>query len=156
MSKHRPNSGGTWKEGKFTPKNPDKYLGDPEEIFFRSSWEEEAFRFCDNNPHVVKWASEEIAIPYQKPNAKTGNMQNSIYLPDLFVVLDDGHGNLRRELIEIKPKKQTQKSRARKPGRRLQEDYTFMVNRLKWEAADHWCKQRNIRFRLLSEDDQFV
>lgn len=155
MSKHRP-SGGNWRSGQFIPDNKDKYLGNPNEIFYRSSWEREAFIFCDKNPHVVKWESEEIPIPYQKPNPRTGFLENSIYLPDLFVVLDDGTGELRRELIEIKPKKQTQKSRARNPGRRLDEEYTLMVNRLKWEAADHWCKQRNIKFRVLTENDQFV
>jgi len=81
---------------------------------------------------------------------------DSIYLPDLFVVISDEMGEIRRELIEIKPKKQTQKSRARKPLQRANEEYTLMVNRLKWEAAEHWCKQRNIRFRLLTEDDQFL
>lgn len=156
MPKHLPNSGGRWAEGEFKPKNPEKYLGDPDSIIYRSSWEREAFKFCDNNPHIVKWASEEIPIPYQKPNPQTGFLENSIYLPDLFVVIDDGNGKLRRELIEIKPKKQTMKSKARKPARRIQEEYTLMVNRLKWEAADHWCKQRNIRFRVLTEDSQFI
>lgn len=156
MPKHTPTGGGKWKQGQFIPKNPDKYLGDVSDILYRSSWELEAFKFCDNNPHVIKWASEEIAIPYVKPSPTTGLPINSIYLPDLFVVLTDGMGEIRRELIEIKPKKQTQKSRARKPGKRLDEEYTLMVNRLKWEAAEHWCKQRNIRFRLLTEDDQFI
>jgi len=156
MSKHRPTSRGKWKEGLFKPRNPEKYLGNVEDIFFRSSWEEEAFKFCDNNPHIVKWASEEIAIPYRKPSPTTGLLIDSLYLPDLFVVISDDRGNLHRELIEIKPKKQTKKSRARKPGQRLDEEYTLMVNRLKWEAAEYWCKQRNIRFRLLTEDDQFV
>jgi len=152
--KHKPS--GKWASGQFIPKNPDKYLGDPSDIIYRSSWEREAFGFCDNNPYVVKWASEEIAIPYQKPDPRTGALKNAIYKPDLFVAIDDGKGNLRRELIEIKPRKQTQKSRARKPARRMVEEYTLMVNKLKWEAADHWCNQRNIKFRLLSENDQFV
>jgi len=156
MPKHRPTSGGRWAEGQFQPKNPEKYLGDPNQIFFRSSWEQEAFKFCDNNPYIIKWASEEIAIPYRKPSPTTGMLVDSIYLPDLFVVISDEMGEIRRELIEIKPKKQTQKSRARKPLQRANEEYTLMVNRLKWEAAEHWCKQRNIRFRLLTEDDQFL
>lgn len=156
MPKHLPTGQGKWKEGKFIPKNQDKYLGDVNQIYYRSSWELDAFEFCDNNPHVIKWASEEIAIPYRKPSPTSGNLIDSIYLPDLFVVISDQHGNLSRQLIEIKPKKQTQKSKARKPGKRLEEEYTLMVNRLKWEAAEHWCMQRNIQFRLLTEEDQFV
>jgi len=155
MTKHKPSSRG-WVSGKYTPKHPEKYLGNPNDIVFRSSWEEQAFRFCDLNPHVLYWASEEIAIPYQKPCPRTGTVRNSIYIPDLFVVVVDSNNNIRRELIEIKPKKQTRRSRARKPQRRIQEDYTYFVNKLKWEAAERWCKERNIRFRILTEDEQFV
>ena len=50
--------------GSFKPKNPQKYIGDINSITYRSLWERKFMLFCDTNPSIVKWASEEIAIPY--------------------------------------------------------------------------------------------
>ncbi len=49
-------------QGIYRPKNADKFIG--ETAIFRSGLELKFFRFCDNNPNVVKWGSENIVIPY--------------------------------------------------------------------------------------------
>ena len=49
------------------PKNPSKYLGDPTKIVYRSLWERKCMRIFDENPNVIRWASEEMAIPYFSP-----------------------------------------------------------------------------------------
>ena len=46
------------------PKFPDKYRGDEADIIYRSGWEHTAFMWCDLNPHVLAWESEELAISY--------------------------------------------------------------------------------------------
>jgi hypothetical protein len=73
-----------WAQGKFTVKNTDKYagLGSPR---YRSSWEFAFMKFCDENPSVVKWASESIKIPYRNPF--TGKY--TVYVPDFFIVYVD-------------------------------------------------------------------
>ena len=53
-------------KGKFTPKNPEKYIGQRDPTY-RSSWELSFMLFCDNNPAIENWASESIKIPYKDP-----------------------------------------------------------------------------------------
>jgi hypothetical protein len=143
-----------WKQNYYKVKNPEKYMGDVKNVFYRSSWEEEAFKFCDNNPNVLKWASEEIAIPYMCPTGN-GGLRPAKYYPDLYMEYRNASGQVCREIIEIKPKSQTKPSRKRNPKVKMMENAMFMKNQLKWQAADQWCKERGIKFRVLHEKDQF-
>jgi hypothetical protein len=143
-----------WYKGKFKPNHPEKYQGDLDNIVFRSSWELEAFRFCDNNPNILKWSSEEIKIPYLLPTPD-GNVKKLNYFPDLYMELVDRAGQHHRQIIEIKPKRQTKPSRSRNQRVKLQENLQYHKNMCKWQAAEEWCKHRGIRFRVLHEGDQF-
>ena len=42
-------------KGKYRPKNPQKYKGDPTTIVYRSLWERNTFRWIDANPDIVEW-----------------------------------------------------------------------------------------------------
>ena len=53
--------------GRFTPSNPQKYIGDPNNIIYRSSWECKVMNWLDKNPDILSWASEELIIPYISP-----------------------------------------------------------------------------------------
>jgi len=50
-------------QGRFNPRNPEKYKGDFRNIIYRSSWEVEFMRYCDRNPNILEWGSEEFFIP---------------------------------------------------------------------------------------------
>ena len=50
--------------GRYRVKNTNKYEGDAKDVVYRSLWEKHAFKWCDNNPKVIKWSSEEVIIPY--------------------------------------------------------------------------------------------
>ena len=52
-----------YNKGKFKPKNPLKYKGNPTEIFYRSSWELKLMLYLDDHKDVVSWCSEEVIIP---------------------------------------------------------------------------------------------
>jgi hypothetical protein len=52
---------------KYTPVNPQKYVGDHSNIIMRSSWETKFAIWCDKNPSVLKWSSEETIVPYISP-----------------------------------------------------------------------------------------
>jgi hypothetical protein len=149
---------GKWQQGKFHPRNPEKYLGDLEKIVFRSSWELEAFRFLDRNPNILHWISEGIPIPYLKPVPPSVNARGfveTVYYPDLFVVYRNKEGEIVKEMVEIKPLKQTRTSRARNQSTKLQENYTYAINKSKWEAAKIWCAKRGIKFSLATEKSIF-
>lgn len=47
------------KSGRFYPKNPQKYSGDPNNIIYRSLLERNLMSYFDKNPNILKWASEE-------------------------------------------------------------------------------------------------
>jgi hypothetical protein len=56
-----------YKQGIYIPKNPSKYKGNANNIVYRSSWELRVFKWMDDNPSVLEWASEECIIPYKSP-----------------------------------------------------------------------------------------
>lgn len=103
--------------------------------------------YFDNNPAVIEWASEPFSIPYVKPT--DGKIHR--YYPDFLVVYRSKTGEIRKELIEVKPAAQTRKSRAKKAPRQIAESVTFAVNLAKWKAAQQWCAARGVTFRILTE-----
>ena len=134
-------------KGKFTElKNPNKYVGKSDNIVYRSFWERCVFKWADENPNVVEWASEEIIIPYDHPIR--GNRAK--YYPDLFLKMSDGQ----IRLIEIKPKKET--SAPEKPKRQtknyINEVATFAINSEKWKAARVIAEKHGMTFEIWTED----
>ena len=82
-------------KGLFTPKNPQKYIGDVLRIRFMSSWELQVMHMFDTNPSFLEWASEEIKIPYLKPTTNRVHY----YYPDFYVCYRDREGHINKELI---------------------------------------------------------
>ena len=134
-------------KGKFTMTQPGKYVGTKMPTY-RSSWEWSFMRFCDTNPSVQKWASEAISIPYRDP--LTG--RQTIYVPDFFIQYIDKNNTMHVELIEIKPASQAILERV---GKNKYNQAQFVKNQAKWQAANMWCRQQGIKFRIVSENDLF-
>lgn len=134
-------------QSQYKIKNPEKYMGN-KTPFFRSSWEFAFMRFCDEHPNVLKWASEAIKIPYRNPF--TGKY--TVYVPDFFISYLDTDGRQHNELIEVKPLNQTSIKEA---GRNQLRRAHAALNEAKWAAAKLWCKQNNVTFRVVSENDIF-
>jgi hypothetical protein len=127
--------------------NADKYVG-KKVPHFRSSWEHSFMRFCDENPAVLQWASEAIHIPYKNPFTN----KNTIYIPDFMIMYMNKNNEKFGELIEIKPSKQTTLEAA---GRSMRDQAAAVLNAYKWQAAQAWCSQNGLRFRVLTENDIF-
>jgi len=142
---------GRFKQGWFTPKHPDKYVGDPTKIRYMSSWEYKTDVFLDNNPNILKWSSEEIIIPYIKP---TDNRIHR-YFPDYWVQYRNRRGQIVQEIWEVKPAKEKRRSRSRNPKTKLYEDVTFAINQAKWAAAKQYCDKYGWTFRIMTEKDIF-
>ena len=133
----------------YKPLFPEKYVGDPTNIVMRSSWESMFANWCDKNPAVIKWKSEENIIPYRCPT--DGKIHR--YFVDFYVELKNKEGNLKSYLIEVKPFKQTKPPEY--PGRRtkkyVEESMTFIKNQAKWAAATEWAKNRGWEFKIITE-----
>jgi hypothetical protein len=102
----------------------------------------------DEHQGVEKWASESVQIPYRDP--LTGRY--TIYVPDFFIVYNDKNGGKHAEVVEVKPTNQMIKE---KLGNSAYNQEQYIKNIAKWEAANKWCKQQGIKFRVVSEDDIF-
>jgi len=133
-------------QGKFTVKNPEKYIGRKTPTY-RSSWEFAFMSFCDNNPAVLNWASEAIQIPYFNPVRG----RQTIYVPDFIVVYVDANQKQHTEIVEIKPSTETTMEGARSYRDKL----SVAMNMAKWAAADSWARANNMRFRVVTEFDIF-
>jgi hypothetical protein len=134
-------------QGRFDMKNPSKYVGTRTPLA-RSSWEFIFMRMLDEHAGVENWASESVQIPYRDP--LTGKY--TVYVPDFFVVYRDKNGKKHAEVVEVKPSNHTLLEKVGK-SRYNQEQY--VKNLAKWEAANKWCKQQGIKFRVVSENDIF-
>jgi hypothetical protein len=133
-------------QGIYKVLNPQKYVGNREPRY-RSSWEWHFMKFCDDNDHVLQWASESVSIPYRHP--LTG--KQTIYVPDFLITYQGSNGKTVGELIEIKPRKQSVIE-----DRQSQRDRAVVaVNYAKWSAAEKWAKRQGLSFRVLNEDQIF-
>ena len=136
--------------GKFKPKNYKKYKGDPTKIYYRSLWERRFMVYCDNNPNIIEWGSEEVIIPYRSPVDRKVHR----YFPDFYIKYRNSKGDVLREIIEVKPKKYTiePKIPKRKTKSFVREVYEWGKNTAKWKAAREYCRDRNMDFVILTED----
>jgi len=138
-------------KSKYKPSYPKKYKGNSNNIICRSSWERKFCSYCDLNENIIEWASEEFFIPYVSP------VDNKVhrYFPDFIIKVKESNGTIKTYVVEIKPKRQTippvKKSRVTKSF--IHECKTYAVNQAKWKAADEWCKDRLLEFKIITEDN---
>lgn len=140
-------------KGNYVPKNPEKYIGtNTANITYRSSWEYSVMTYFDHHPNVIAWSSECVSIPYRNP--LTG--RQTVYVPDFLVVYEangkkqagDFLGGFHLDhlgLLKEGAKKLTKRDRLAQ-----------ILNAAKWQAAAAFCAKRNIRFRVITEQDLFV
>jgi hypothetical protein len=139
-------------KGKFQPRNPQKYLGDPTNIVYRSRWELKFMGWLDNHSGVLQWGSEELIIPYRSP------IDNKIhrYFPDFIIKKKTQDGKVDTVIVEIKPSAQTKPPTVQtgKPNKRyINEVATWGINSSKWNAANNYCKDRGWKFEIITEHE---
>lgn len=134
--------------GRFVPKNPQKYVGKSvNRIMFRSSWELAFMKWLDSNDAVLRWGSEELAIPYVHPVDRRVHR----YFPDMIVMYLDVTGQVKKEIIEIKPYKESVET----PRMSERDAQALMVNKEKWKYAADWAERNGASFRVLTERSMF-
>ena len=138
-------------KGKFTPKNPIKYNGDPTNIVYRSLWELRFMKWCDLKDAVLEWGSETVIVPYVSPIDKKVHR----YFVDFYMKIQDRDGKTQKYLIEIKPERFTKPPPIpqKKTKKFIDEVFQYGVNEAKWKAAFEFCEDRNMKFMILTEKD---
>jgi hypothetical protein len=133
-------------KGKYRPKNKSKYKGDPTNVVYRSLWERNAFRWCDENSEVKYWSSEEVIIPYLYEVDRKIHR----YYMDLKIVYKSG----KTVLVEIKPAKETRPPTGdRRTKRYINEGLTYVKNQNKWKAAAEYAKNQGWEFQIWTENE---
>lgn len=138
-------------KGKFHPKFPQKYKGDPTNIIYRSLWERNCMRYFDQNPSVLGWSSEELIVPYKSPI--DGRWHR--YFPDFVIKVKNKYGATETIVIEVKPYKETKEpvKKSRITKQYLYEVQTWGINQAKWKAAQEYCDDRKWKFMILTEKE---
>jgi len=137
--------------GKFRPRNPRKYVGDPTKITYRSGLELKVMNYLDQHPDVISWGSETVVIPYRSPIDNRFHR----YFMDFIVHARQADGTIATTLIEVKPKSQTAPpvKKSRVTRRFLTEVKTWGVNQAKWNAAGEYCRARGWNFQIMTEKE---
>ena len=135
-------------------KNPQKYVGKYKtDIEFLSSLENFYIKFCDENPGILGWSSEEIIIPYKHP--VDGRMHR--YFVDFYIRYKSKSGKIEESLIEIKPYKETLDKPYITEGMSNKSKkhaiLNWNINQSKWKYAREYCKKRNMKFVILTEKE---
>lgn len=121
------------------------------EINYKSSLERKCLRYCDMNKYVKNYSLEPFAIKYLKPT--TGKIHR--YFIDFFIEFKNGQ----KFLVEIKPFSETiEPKKPKKKSEKAILNYqkalqTFAINTAKWRAAEAFCKERGIKFIILTENE---
>jgi hypothetical protein len=140
-------------QGYYKLNNPEKYIGDPGKIIYRSSWEYRFCRYCDDSPNVLKWSSEPVAIKYISPiDQKEHN-----YFIDFYARVK--RGELEKDyLIEVKPESSLVKpvmEGGNQTMRKLKNyNYalkTYITNRAKFAAAKKHAESNGYKFVIVTE-----
>jgi hypothetical protein len=176
---HRPNQimkseGGTARthQGYYKVQHPEKYVGDPALIIYRSGWEHSFCRWCDFSPSIIKWSSEPTKIPFydrvsnldecRKSGLDPNNPKNWViknYNVDFWIELDKGEGISERIFVEIKPSNKLKKPIPPKENSSLKEQRKFnsdakeyLINEAKWAAMNAWAQKNGAKFYVMTED----
>ena len=146
------NEDSKYNQGKYRPRNPQKYGGDVSNIVYRSSYELKFMQYCDLTESVNSWKSEEFWIPYRSPlDGKTHR-----YFPDFFLKYRDKDGKMRNLVVEVKPAKDLKEPQTNPSRRTKSWAYSvkmWAINQAKFEAAKEWCADHNYEFRIFTEKE---
>ena len=138
-------------KGKYKVRAPYKYKGNPTKVIYRSLWELKFMTYCDTNINILEWGSEEVYMWYRSPVDNRAHR----YFPDFYIKVREKDGTIKKYIIEVKPQRQTKPPA--KPKRQtkgyLREAFEYAKNQAKWKAAQEFCDDRRIEFKIITEDE---
>lgn len=152
----KPRRQGSYRQGYYKLRNPEKYVGDPSKIIYRSSWEYRFCKFCDDNLAVIRWSSEPFPIKYISP---LDGKEHNYYIDFYMRAIRDG---IERDyLVEVKPESSLQKPvfEGKQTLKRLAQfnkaAETWLINSAKFAAAREYAATINYHFVVVTEEFLF-
>ena len=104
-------------------------------------------RYCDLNPDILYWASEELPVRYYSPLDNKWHR----YFPDFIIKTVKNE----KFMIEIKPSRQVGKPKTPKKKTKsyMRENFEYIKNQAKWSAAKNYCEDNNMKFKIITEKE---
>jgi hypothetical protein len=170
MLNNKPSSNGKYHQGNYIPKNKDKVikLNNFGGLFYRSSWEKKIMVWLDMNEKILRWSAEGIKIPYQISKVNNGlvSLETHTYYPDFYYEMENQDGELRKIVVEVKPKSEYNDVLLFESGKfdvsnattikKLKNiEYRFKMaqkNSEKWKTMIRWCEKKGYEFIIITED----
>jgi hypothetical protein len=177
---HKPNLSGTKAQGGtsrtlqgyYKVQNPEKYIGDPSLVIYRSSWEAAFCKWCDYSPSILRWSSEPIKIPYydrvskleecKRQGLNPNDPRNWVvknYNTDFWCEIIKSENEIQKMFIEIKPSGKLKKpippgaNASIKEIRRFNNDAKeYLINEAKFAALSAWAEKNNSKFYVFTEN----
>ena len=172
------NEDGTLKKGEsyqgyYKITNRDKYVGNPDLIIFRSSWEFSFCKWCDYSPSIIRWGSEPVRIPYYDKVSKLAkckelgidpnnpkNWVTKFYTTDFWIQVKKADGSIEKWFVEIKPGGKLHKpvppdrnaplAQIKRYNRLVRE---YLVNEEKFKAIEEWANKNGTKFYIFTESE---
>jgi len=150
----KPNPNAQTYQGVFHPINTNKYIGDTKQIYYRSGWEFEYYKWLDRCDAVIRYSIENVKVQYISPL----DQKKHFYYIDVFMETKSKYGGTVKWLIEIKPQKYTlfpqlPKKKTEKAMKNYYKTYnTTLVNIAKFKAASNYAKNIDALFGVVSKD----
>ena len=137
-------------KGRYKPNSPEKYIGNPTNVIYRSLLERRFMVYCDTSKNILEWGSEEVVVPYKSP---VDNRMHRYYV-DFIVRLKNKEGLTETILIEVKPKRQCSppKKSTKKRKAYITEMKTWGVNTAKWKAATEYAENKGWKFKIMTDE----
>jgi hypothetical protein len=144
-----------YQQGVYNLINPEKYIGNPLDIKYRSSWEAAFCRYLDTNDKIIRWGCEQPVISYTDLKGKSHR-----YFPDYYyeMVRNGDASNHERVIVEIKPASElVPPIRPLNETAKALENYEYAIrthikNKLKWESAFNYAQKNGMKFVIITED----
>lgn len=156
IKSNTPTKRSKYKQGFYELVNPQKYIGDPSKIIYRSSWEFRFCRYCDLSDNVVGWSSEPFSIPYISP---IDNKEHKYWI-DFFIRISRNNKE-QNYIVEIKPEASLKKPTfsGTQTMKKLKifnyEAKLFLVNTAKFLAAKRHAESIGYKFIIATEEFLF-
>lgn len=164
---------GSTHQGYYKITNRDKYIGNPDLIIYRSSWEFSFCKWCDFSPSIIRWGSEPVRIPYYDRVSKLAkckelgldpnNPKNWVikfYNTDFWIEVKKPDETIEKWFIEIKPGNKIGKPNppARNAPLKDIKRYNNMVkewliNEAKFAAIGEWARKNGSKFYVFTEKE---
>lgn len=156
----RPNQKTRYMQGQYELLNENKYIANPNEIFYRSSLEYKFCRFLDRSNKVIKWGSEVVGVPYTGSDNKPHTYYVDYYLE---MVNSEDPMLPKRLLVEVKPSVETERiinntppSKPKKITTKSLQNWEYALkefdkNKRKWHAAQEYSRLRSMEFVVVTE-----